>query len=107
MTAMQAALDSIAARNRQSRREFGESMPADALITWLTSDSFAKPIQSAARWVMAEPENPAANDMLLRAIMGQLRRRFRGEVRSARLANTTAHRNAFRAVARINREQKR
>ena len=107
MTSLQAALDSIAASVRQSRREFGESMPTEAILNWLTSDSFARPIQLEARCVIAEPNNSGASWFLMRAIMGQLRRRFRGEVRSARLANTTAHRNAFRAVARINREQKR
>lgn len=104
--ALQRALNAIDASNRQSRRVFGADMPREALLKWLTCDSFCQPIQSAARWVQAEPNNPAASDMLMRAIMAQLRRRFRRETRSMRLADTTTHRNVFRAVARIHMEQR-
>ena len=107
MTAMQTALNEIPASNRQSRREFGEILPREALLTWLTSDSFCQPVQRAARWVIGEPHNSGATWFLMRAIMAQLRRRFRGDTRSMRLANTTAHRNAFRAVAQINQDQRR
>ena len=106
MTALQAALADITASVRESRREYARNMPADALIAWLTTDSFCKPVQRAARWVMAEPRSTAPTYLLMHRIMRQLRRRFRGEIQSARLANTAAHHNAFRAVARLHMGQR-
>lgn len=103
---LQAALDAIDAANRESRRQYAENIPTGALLDYLTTDSFCLPIQRAARWVIADRANDASTWFLMREIMVQLRRRFSRETNYAGHANTTAHRNVFRAVARLHKEQR-
>lgn len=105
---LQAALAAIDAANRASRRQYAENMPVDALLKYLTSDGFALPIQRAARWCVADQSNEASTWFLLREIMVQLRRRFNKQYSyTIHVASTTAHHNAFRAVARLHMEQRK
>lgn len=106
MTALSRALADIDRINRESRRLFGTHMPFDSLLNWLATDSYPRPINQAARWVMADPNNPDATENLLRALMRTMRQKFNG-VKFCGRANLTDLRNCFRAVARKYREQTR
>lgn len=97
--ALARALDAIDRSNRESRRLFGLNMPFDALLDWLTTDSYPHHINLAARWVKADRHNPDATENLCRALMLTIRKKFRGVPFCGR-ANLTDLRNCFRAVAR-------